>query len=207
MTKRNGLFLIIAFLAACNDSNNAVTTITNVQDTLQEAVTDAEVAVVKQSFPELFAYLKKQDPTFSEDSFLLSGESRVEPVAPAPVDTQQLKPFQKYLIYNGDSSLALDLYSYNYIVTQRNGTNRLEEAGPDTEVAVIDFKANLRRRVFFGGPSHTLWDAQWRGPQDLLLPGTKAGYELLKKLQPESTGNKGTSMVLCKTVVKTSPAA
>jgi hypothetical protein len=60
--KKNRILVDAAFLVACNNSNNAVNTIANVHDTLQEAVTDAEVAVVKQSFPQLFAYLKKQDP-------------------------------------------------------------------------------------------------------------------------------------------------
>src|SRR5215217_1777480 len=101
-------------LLACNNTDNVVNVVNSEQDTLQEAVVDNEVAEVKRSFPQLFQYLKKQDSTFSEDSFLLSGENKVETVPPAPIDSAKLKPFHKYLIYNSDSSLALDLYSYNY---------------------------------------------------------------------------------------------
>jgi hypothetical protein len=166
------LVSVAALLVACN--NSATETISEVQDTLQEAVVDAEVDVVQQSFPQLFQYLKNQDPAFSADRFLLSGENKAEPVPPAPIDKAHLKPFQKYFIYNADSSLALDLYSYNYIMTHRNGTDRLEEAGPDSEAAVIDLKNGTRRRVFFGGPSHTLWDAKWIKPNELLLIGAES---------------------------------
>lgn len=180
-TKRNSMrkyimpVLLAGWLAACTDRNtSAVNIIEDVQDTLQEATVDAEVNVVKQSFPQLFGYLKKQDATFSEDSFLIAGESKVETVPPVPIDEARLKPFQKHFIYNSDSSLALDLYSYNYIVTSRNGENRLEEGGPDSEAAVIDFKNKTRKRVFFGGPAHTLWDAKWINQEELLLIGAES---------------------------------
>lgn len=156
-------------LAACNDAGKTVDTISEVQDTLQEAVVDAEVTMVQQSFPQLFSYLKKQDTTFSEEHFLLSGESEVETVPSTPIDEARLQPFQKYLIYNNDSSLALDLYSYSYIITNSGGKSRLEEASPDSEAAIIDFKKKTRKRIFFGGPSHVLWDAKWTAPKELLL--------------------------------------
>jgi hypothetical protein len=177
MKKYFGVVLSLGLLVACNGSDNAVTTIDQVQDTLQEAIVDDEVAVAKQSFPQLFHYLKKQDSTFSEDSFLVAGENKAEPLPPAPLDSARLKPFEKYFIYNSDSSLALDLYSYNYIFTNRNGQPRMEEAGPDSEAAVIDFKNHTRRRVFFGGPATTLWDARWINPQELLLVGAESHGE------------------------------
>lgn len=175
MKKWAAILSVISVLWACN--NNADNTAGNAQDTLQEAVADAEVSEVQQSFPQLFQYLKAQDPAFSEDSFLLSGESKVEQVPPAAIDEKRLQPFRKYLVYNSDSSLALDLYSYNYIATSRDGRNSLEEAGPDSEAAVIDFKNNTRRRVFFGGPSYALWDAKWINQNELLLIGAETGEE------------------------------
>lgn len=173
MRKQLGLALISVLLAACNNTDNVVKT-GKEQDTLEEAVVDSELAAVKQSFPQLFQYLKKQDSTFSEDSFLLAGENKVESIPPAPIDSARLKPFQKYFIYNSDSSLALDLYSYNYIAITSNGQSRMEEAGPDAEAAVIDFKKGIRRRIFFGGPSQMLWDAKWTKPDELLLIGAES---------------------------------
>lgn len=169
-----GISFFVCLLAACNGSDTVATTLEQAQDTLQEVAVDDEVAAVKQSFPQVFQYLSKQDSTFSEDSFAVAGENKIEAVAPSRIDSAQLKPFQSYFIYNSDSSLALDLYSYNYIATHRNGKNRLEEAGPDSEAAVLDFKNGIRRRVFFGGPAHTLWDAKWTGPQDILLIGAES---------------------------------
>ena len=173
MKKLRGLLFCCCLLAACNNAENAITNASK-EDTTEEEVVDNGLAEVKQSFPQLFQYLRKQDSTFSEDSFLLAGENKVETVPPAPIDSAKLKPFQKYLIYNSDSSLALDLYSYNYIATTRNGQNRLEEAGPDSEAAVLDLKKGTRRRVFFGGPSQTLWDAKWTKPDELLLIGAES---------------------------------
>lgn len=164
--------LCAVVIAACNNSDNAAKTSTG-KDTLQEVATDDPAMAVRQAFPQLFQYLRQQDHTFSADSFSLSGEDVLEPTPLAPIDTAYLRPFQKYLIYNSDSSLALDMYSYNYLVTNRDGQNRLEEAGPDSEAAVLDFKQGTRRRVFFGGPSHTLWDAKWTSPDGLLLAGAE----------------------------------
>ncbi len=167
--------LCVALLAACNNSGtSAVKIVDEMQDTLQEAAADAEVNVVKRSFPNLFDYLKKEDTTFSEDRFSIAGESKMETVPPTPADEARLQPFKKYFIYNRDSSAAVDLYSYNYIVTDRAGVSRLEEAGPDAEAGVINFKANTRKRIFFGGPSHALWDAKWINADELLLVGAES---------------------------------
>jgi hypothetical protein len=168
---------VAGMVAACNNNAGPSATANEAQDTLQEAVTDAQVNVAENAFPQLFQYLKQQDSTFSQDSFLLSGENKVEQVPPADIDDAHLQPFKKYLIYNSDSSLALDLFSYNYIANTRNGESRLEEAGPDSEAAVIDFRNHNRRRIFFGGPSYTLWDAKWTGPAELLLIGAEVHNE------------------------------
>ena len=174
MKKALYCLVVAGTLTACNNNAGPAAKENGGQDTLQEAVVDAGVNVVQHSFPQLFQYLKKQDSTFSQDSFLLSGENKVEQVPPADIDDAHLQPFKKYLIYNSDSSLAIDLYSYNYIANTRNGESHLEEAGPDSEAAVIDFQNHSRRRIFFGGPSYTLWDAKWTGPNELLLIGAEA---------------------------------
>lgn len=180
MKKWTVLLAAAGLLAACNDNtgtqqNGQVPE----QDTVQEAgVTDeTEMTTVHQAFPQLYAYLKKQDSSFSEDSFFLGGENVLNNEPVLPVDEDALKPFEPYLIYNSDSSHAVDLYSHNFIVVPRNGTNNLEESSTDAEAALIDVAAKTRRRIFFAGPAYVLWDAKWTKPDEFLLIGAETKNE------------------------------
>ncbi len=157
-------------LAAC--SNNADAPATDVTTTTPPP--DSSEAVAANAFPQLYAYLEQQDATFSADSFTLTGESELPKEPAQPLDEARLQPFKPFLIYNADSSRALDMYSYNYVVVSKNGATQLEEGEPDAEASVIDFKKGLRRRIFFGGPGHVLWDARWTAPDQLLMIGAEA---------------------------------
>lgn len=162
----------VLFLAACVDDSEESEETVKLPEDVTEAST--ETNFVQTSFPGLFSYLAKQDSTFSTDSFQLTGEQKLDTVPPMPIDERQLQPFQKLLIYNADSSKAIDLYSYNYVITSRNGTTKMEEAGPDTEVALVDLKAKTRKRIFFAGPSYNVWDAKWLNANEIALAGAES---------------------------------
>jgi len=176
MKKLVAACLFTGLLTACNTNGDTKATAMP-EDTVQEADADADVAQVQAAFPNVYTYLKNQDSSFSEDNFLPSGEAEVQPAPTTPIDEAHLEPFRPYLIFNSDSSRALDLYSYNYIIDNRNGSNKLEAGSPDSEAALIDFTAKKRRRIFFGGPSFALWDGKWIDAGNLLMIGAETGTD------------------------------
>jgi hypothetical protein len=171
----NKLLVIItamAFLTACNNENKVDEKVP--EESYQEGeIVNAQATLVQQSFPDLFAYIDKQDSSFTPDHFSLNGENKIDSLPAVPLEQDQLQPFKSMLIYNSDSTLAVDLFSYNYIITQRNGKKSMEEAGPDTEVGLVDVKANTRKRIFFSGPAAAVYDAKWINNKELLLAGSE----------------------------------
>lgn len=174
------VFSFAALLLACN-SNTEQKENENVVQTENEAAPETQT-MVQTSFPGYFAFISSQDANFSKDSFDLAEEGKIENMPATPINHAQLDPFKKYLVYNSDSTLAIDLYSYNYILINKNGVEKMEEAGPDTEIGLIDVKANTRRRLFFSGPSFSVADAKWINNDEVAL----AGAEILEdgKIKP-----------------------
>lgn len=175
MHKTWSLALALVVVVACNNNNSSTDT-TTATETETEVVTDNTTAAagqLAQSFPDLFAYMEAQDSSFALQHFLAPSEGKMETLAPVKMEPAQIKPFEPFLIYNGDSTKAIDLYSYNYIIIRRNGDVKMEEAGPDTEIAVVDVATNMRKRIFFSGPSVTVFDAKWNGTNEVIMAGAE----------------------------------
>lgn len=171
------LFLLgfALFLAACNNSNNntanADTTAARGEDE-PEAEVDAETALLQNNMPQLFAYLRNSDSSFSPQQFDMTGTRDLDTSVTTPVTEKQMEMFRTCLVFSPDSSQALDLFSYNYVlVPTRDGSIRAEQGGPDTEAALIDFKSGIRKRIYFSGPSSALLDARWLPDGTFLLAG------------------------------------
>lgn len=179
LVKKLFLFSTVALYFSC--SNNADTTAEPFDTTLLELPSE-EVAATPEfqtSFASVYAYLKTQDSSFASSNFELSGNSKLDTSIKNPIKVEQLQAFYPCFIFNADSSMAIDLYSYNYTITP---AGRLDESGPDTEVGLIDFKNNTRRRIFFSGPAATIVDAAWQKDGKILLAG--AEMVELEKMKP-----------------------
>ncbi len=165
------LYSVFALLVSC--SNNADTTAETFDSTLLEMPEeDASVSSQFQtSFASLYTYLKTRDSSFSPEQYEFAGKNVLDTSINNPLNKQQVEAFYPCLIFNSDSSLAIDLYSYNY--TLKPATGKLEESGPDTEVGLIDFKANSRRRIYFSGPAAAIVDAAWQQDGKILLAGAE----------------------------------
>ncbi len=174
MKKIWSLALAAILLTACNNSNNT-TTVTEAEPLEQTTTEEAASAVMmlQHSFENLFAYMAQQDSSFAPQNFKPGAQGKIDALPAAPIEPEQLKPFEPFLIYNSDSSKAIDLYSYNYIITRRNGQVKLEEAGPDTEIALIDVASNTRKRIFFSGPSTVVFDARWNSDNEIVMAGAE----------------------------------
>lgn len=166
---RKFLFLLLvssSFLFACNNSASSPQTTASApeEDSVESTPTAASLA------PEFLQKLAAQDSGFRADNFE-EGELTGEFGQELPIDPDHLKPFLPYLIYNADSSLAIDRVSYNYIPVQSQGSVKLEEGGPDFEVSLIDFPKKVRKRLLFLGTMGTVMSARWFNDHTIVLAG------------------------------------
>ncbi len=171
IVKRLLLYSAFALLVSC--SNNTDTAAETFDSTLLE-MPEEDVPVNSQFqtyFASLYTHLKTQDSVFSAEQYEPTGKNVLDTSINNPLNKQQVEAFYPCLIFNTDSSLAIDLYSYNYTV--KPATGKLEEVGPDTEVGLINFKANTRRRIYFSGPAAAIVDAAWMQDGKILLAGAE----------------------------------
>jgi hypothetical protein len=169
------LFLLgfALFLAACNNSNdNTADADTTAAQGGEEPEVDAETALLQNNLPQLFAYLRNSDSSFLAEQFDMTGTRALDTSVTTPVTEKQMEMFRTCLVFSPDSSQAIDLFSYNYVlVPGRDGSIRAEQGGPDSEAALIDFKSGIRKRIYFSGPSSALLDARWLPDGTFLLAG------------------------------------
>ncbi len=122
----------------------------------------------------LFSFFQSADPSFAPQNFPdFSAAGVMDTLAAAPIEKKMLAPFIPYLIYNNDSSLAIDPYSNNYLLKTSGSATKLVNGSPDTEVALVNFKTNRRQRVLYFGPSYMLIDAKWKGDSTVLFAFTE----------------------------------
>lgn len=126
------------------------------------------------AFPEIYQGFVQQDSSFLATRFELAGYDSLSSVPLS--ETNELKAYYPYFIYNEDSSYAIDLYSYNILLVKRNGKTVAEEAGPDTEVGLVDLKNKTRQRIYFGGSSSVVLAARWSDRREFfVLTGENIG--------------------------------
>lgn len=139
----------------------------------EEVVIEEEAPVVQpDAFPEVFAFLSRSDSSFTPARFVTGETAAIDSMAPAPL-TDDFQPYLPYLIYNPDSSRAIDLYSYNYLLMKKDSTVKAVQAGPDTEIALVDLRRRTRQRLLFFGPSMVIFDARWGGPDQWTIAGAE----------------------------------
>lgn len=163
--------IVIAFFTiAC--SNSAGTGEASV-DTAALANTplSPEVQLVENAFPNMYQILKGQDASFDPALFEESEGGYGAPPPPRFFPPEELEQFKPYLIYNKDSTKAIDLVSYNFIVDKKDGTQVLEPSGPDTEAGIINLKDNMRTRIFYSGPGTIMREGKWLDSTIVLLGG------------------------------------
>ena len=163
-------FLMLAcffFLSCSNPSESGIKD--QVADTLNDVETESPAAYTSW-FPELFTYLQSQDSNFSPSRFE-GGEMETSDVPEFDLDQALEKKYRPYFIFNSDSSLAIDLVMYNYVLTERNGKTFLEEGGPDFDAGLIDYKKRTRRQILFFGTMGSLLKAKWENDHTVLMAG------------------------------------
>jgi hypothetical protein len=160
------LAVVLSF-CACNNSGSSKGDDQPLDSAYSEELPPPVIQQLPTAFPEAYQFLSAKDSSFNASFFEEAGsDTNRSKMLPLP---KEIKSYYPYLIYNIDSSRAIDLYSYNIFFRTKNGKRIAEPGGPDNEVALIDFKDSTRRRVFFGGSSSAVLDAKWINGQEFLL--------------------------------------
>ncbi len=163
------IFFIAALFFACNNDAES-----NIQEEDSGAVVDAETAPTANEtmapLSGLFHFLQEADSLFSPDFFQdFSEPVQLDTLAAAAIDDKHLAQYRPWFIFNTDSSLAIDPYSHNHVLVQKEGTSKLTGGSPDTEVALVNYNKESRQRLFYFGPSYILMDAKWKNDKTILF--------------------------------------
>lgn len=178
------VFLFVAALSACKDSSSEK----QVQqgDTRDSAITEQVDTVLTAETVRYFedngfsTLARKKNPKFSWTSFHLVNVWKEDTLFTTPFrpSEEYFKSYGRFIKYSSDSTMFIDLDSYNIRITQlENGTYTGEELGPDTEVSLVDLQDNLKKRLIFMGPGGGIEDGGWLDSQTIVLAGTQPGAD------------------------------
>lgn len=105
----------------------------------------------------------KLTDTWKEDSLLTTA---FKP------DKSYFELYGKFLKYSPDSSLFIDLDSYNTIITkEKNGKLTGFEEGPDTEISLVNPSKKEKTRLVFLGPGGSVDEGGWLDNETVVLIG------------------------------------
>jgi hypothetical protein len=147
------LFLLVA--ACANESDKQAT---NDDISMEDTTTSVDYIVPAPSFHQ---YMQLADSSYTPEKYIPQQPASLDLSISERLDTTALKPFTNLLNYNASKTKALDLFSGNYILTEKAGSQHAERGEPDTELAMIDYTAGTRTRLLYVGPSYLLTDAVW----------------------------------------------
>jgi hypothetical protein len=169
-------FFLSLFILSCNNSSEETITEDNMDSSeINEVIEEEQLlsaADFSKNFQQLNQFLSEWDSSFSPAKFSLAEEIQMDN-SPWNEMEPDILEFQPYFVINADSTLALDLVSYNFIINKRNENQKLEFAGPDTEVGLIDLKKNLRKRILFLGSSAMVLDGKWDEKGNIIIAGAQ----------------------------------
>lgn len=125
--------------------------------------------------PALDAWLdhyRTADTGYRRNAFLASGINlRIDSLeACPPPDTATLRLLTPVLAWSPDSTLAIDIWSYDHLVHRdAGGRSVLEGGGPDQMVKLLDRRSGTARQILFNGPSQVVETADWISDKAFVL--------------------------------------
>lgn len=176
------LFVVVtvtAVMASCNNEDEKEKKeVTVTEDSLQTVASiaseDSEIIFSNQASGWIGGAMRKNVSDWSR--FHLEefwSDDSLEAKAFQP-EKDFYKDYASVLRWSPDSSYVLDFGSYGHVrVTDHaSGKTRLEGGEPDTEVALIDPKSNIKTRLLFFGPAATVFDSRWLDSSQVAVIGT-----------------------------------
>ncbi len=175
------LFAVIIFFCSCSGNDSPATDNGNSIETVDETENSVTVDSVlsAESFNSFDSvgfttHAKESIQGFNSNSFKLVGTWKEDSLYAVPFQPEQsyFDKYGKLLRFNPDSTYFLDLDSYQIDISKdKTGKYQLDEMGPDTEVALVDTKSGIRKRLIFLGPSASIEEGVWLDKESLLLAG------------------------------------
>ncbi len=169
--------IAILFLSNCKDKSEEeeqAGPATNEESTerLDTVFSANDIGVLNQLRFSRFARSQNQRVEWSEFRMVTSSQEDSLQVSAFQPDSSYYKEYGRFLKYSPDSSMFVDLDSYN-IDFQKNRKGQLVpiEVGPDTEVSLIDVAQKEKTRLVFLGPGNGVEDAGWIDNNSVVLLG------------------------------------
>ena len=125
-------------------------------------------------------FAKSKNPKFNWNSFHLVNVWKEDTLYTTPfeADAEYFQSYGDFIKYSSDSTMFIDLDSYNIKITKMaDGTYIGEELGPDTEVSMVDLQDKLKKRLIFLGPGGHIQDGGWLDSQTIVLAGMQEGND------------------------------
>jgi hypothetical protein len=125
-------------------------------------------------------YAKEKSPGFDWSKFRMTATWQEDSalVTPFHPDKAFYASYGPFLKYSPDSSMFIDLDSYN-IEIRKDSKGRYigSELGPDCEVSLVDIEGGKKTRLVFLGPGGSIEDGIWLDNQTLVLMGVQDNGE------------------------------
>ena len=169
----------LVILASCKDESSESKSATDsvIEDSLVADDIDTVLSNETISFlntAPLSSIAKSKAPNFSWSRFRMTNSWTADslytsPFEPSPDYYDRYKPLLKY---SPDSTMFIDLDSYNLSIEKdKNGKLFGSEAGPDTEVSLVNVNDRKKTRLVFLGPGSSIEDGSWIDRENLVLMG------------------------------------
>lgn len=159
--------LLVFFMIGCADSdsddnNKGNSTANEYEEALPQ---------VEEVFPELYRSIASADSSFATENFDGGQTDTKTDSADEHISNQTIVKFMPYLIFNADSTYAIDLIMNNYVPVEKGDSIVLAEGGPDFEVGLINLRENTRKQLLFFGTMGVVMDASWADKNTVMIAG------------------------------------
>ncbi len=166
----------ITFFACKSDSDKQSSEVDNDIDTLDiersdTALSGETISFFNQSGFSDFA--KSKAPGFDWSKFKMSSYWQNDSLQVTNFTApDNYEVYKKLFRYSPDSTMYLDLDSYNVLIQKdKRGNYVADDAGPDTEVSLVNTRTNKKTRLIYTGPGNTVEDGAWIDSDNLVIMG------------------------------------
>ncbi len=163
-------YIFVLLLISCSNNADVQAEEKDTANTQQSPDTSPNTAF-KNALSSFYIYLETGDTSFNPEDFEQVGQNVLDTTTQSTLSEKQKEDFFNCFIFNSDSSLALDLFSYNYMV--RPADDKLVPLGPDNEIGLVDVNTGKRIRIFFSGPAALVADGSWLNNNTFVLAGAE----------------------------------
>ena len=169
-------------LVSCKDTSKKEPPATSTTEALEDSVMETMDTLLSAETIQSISttgfsdYARKKATGFDWRKFRMVSSYKEDHalVSSFAPDKDYYRNYGPFLKYSPDSSMFIDLDSYN-IDIKRDDKGRLigQELGPDSEVSLIDVDDKTKTRLVFLGPAGSVEDGMWLDNHTLVLMGVQ----------------------------------